>query len=75
MQHGRQAHTSGSHGQIGQEAGPGDRGALDGAVIVQAVVGLVVRYTVLFVEQVGRLVRQPVMQLRKSQFNSSVFTV
>lgn len=74
-QHGRQAHTSGSHGQTGQEAGRGDRGALDGAVTVQAVVGLVVRYTVLFVEQVGRLVRQPIVQLRKSQFNLSVFTV
>lgn len=50
-------------------------GALDGTFAVQAVVGLGVRHTVLFVEQVGRLIRQPVVQLRKSQFNFSVFTV
>lgn len=50
-------------------------GALDGAFAVQAVVGLGVGHTVLFVEQVGRLIRQPVVQLRKSQFNFSVFTV
>lgn len=48
---------------------------LDGAFAVQAVVGLAVRYAVLFIEQVGRLVWQPIMQLRKSQFNFSVFTV
>lgn len=50
-------------------------GALDGAFVVQAVIGLVVRHTVLFIEQVGRLVGQPIVQLRKSQFNFSVFTV
>lgn len=50
-------------------------GALDGPFAVQAVIGLAVRHTVLFVEQVGGLVWQPVVQLRKSQFNFSVFTV
>lgn len=49
--------------------------ALDGAFAVQAVIGLVVCHTVLFIEQVGRLVWQPVVQLRKSQFDFSVFTV
>lgn len=50
-------------------------GTLDGAFAVQAVVGLGVCHTVLFIEQVGRLIRQPIVQLRKSQFNFSVFTV
>lgn len=50
-------------------------GALDGTFAVQAVIGLVVCHTVLFIEQVGCLVWQPVVQLRKSQFNFSVFTV
>lgn len=50
-------------------------GALDGPFAVQAVVGFAVCHTVLFVEQVGGLVWQPVVQLRKSQFNFSVFTV
>lgn len=50
-------------------------GALDGPFTVQAVVGLVVCHTVLFIEQVGGLVWQTVVQLRKSQFNFSVFTV
>lgn len=53
--------------------GPG--GALDGTFTVQAMVCLVVCHTVLFIEQVGRLIWQPVVQLRKSQFNFSVFTV
>lgn len=71
--------------RLGRAAWPGATGtgglravggrALDGAFVVQAVIGLVVCHTVLFVEQVGRLVWQPVMQLRKSQFNFSVFTV
>lgn len=76
MQHGTQAHTSGIHGRTagGRQPGVGP-GALDGAFAVQAVVGLGVRHTVLFVEQVGRLIRQPIVQLRKSQFNFSVFTV
>lgn len=50
-------------------------GALDGPFAVQAVVGFAVCHTVLFVEQVGGLVWQPVVQLRKSQFNFSVLTV
>lgn len=55
--------------------GTGGRGALDGALTVEAVIGLGVRHAVLFIEQVGRLVWQPVVQLRKSQFDFSVFTV
>lgn len=49
--------------------------ALDGALAVQAVVGLAMRHTVLLREQVGSLVRQPILQVRKSQFNFRVFTV
>lgn len=87
MQHGTQAHTNGIHGQTrlrprglgrGLRNGRGEGrsgGALDGAFIVQAVIGLVVSHTVLFIEQVGCLVWQPIVQLRKSQFNFSVFTV
>lgn len=87
MQHGTQAHTNGTHGQSEAEAqwpgsGPQEQEgeglggcALDGAFVMQAMIGLVVRHTVLFIEQVGRLIWQPVVQLRKSQFNFSVFTV
>lgn len=81
MQHGRQAHTN--EVMVRQRPGPregdGRRGPvwapLDGAFVVQAVIGLAVRHAVLFIEQVGRLVWQPIVQLRKSQFNFSVFTV
>lgn len=48
---------------------------LDGSFTVHTVVGLVVSHTVLFVQQVCCLVRQTVVQLRKSQFDFSVFTV
>lgn len=88
MQRGTQAHTNGIHGQmeakaehslargLGSGRGEGRRGAtLDGAFVVQAVIGLVVSHTVLFIEQVGRLIWQTVVQVRKSQFNFSVFTV
>lgn len=71
--------------RLGRAAWPGAPGAgglralghcaLDGAFAVQAVIGLVVCHAVLFIEQVGRLVWQPVVQLRKSQFDFSVFTV
>lgn len=68
-QHGAQAHANGVRCPTAAAR------ALDGALAVQAVVGLGVRHAVLFVEQVGRLVWQPVVQLRKSQFDFSVFTV
>lgn len=64
----------GAPGTGGVRAG-GPGGALDGTFIMQAMICLVVRHTVLFIEQVGRLIWQPVVQLRKSQFNFSVFTV
>lgn len=86
MQHGTQAHTNGIHGQMEAQAEQPGRGLgggkvraggapLDGALVVQAVIGLGVRHTVLLIEQVGRLIWQPIVQLRKSQFNFSVFTV
>lgn len=82
-----QAHTNGVHTRGG---GRKERGLvplrrwdgwvvgsqlLDGSFTVHTVVGLVVSHTVLFVQQVCCLVRQTVMQLRKSQFDFSVFTV
>lgn len=48
---------------------------LDGSFTVHTVVGLVVSHTVLFIQQVCCLVWQTIMQLRKSQFDFSVFTV
>lgn len=82
-----QAHTNGVHTRGG---GRKERGLvllrrwdgwvvggqlLDGSFTVHTVVGLVVSHTVLFIQQVCCLVRQTVMQLRKSQFDFSVFTV
>lgn len=82
-----QAHTNGVHTRGGGRKEQGlvllrrwdgwvvGSQLLDGSFTVHTVVGLVVSHTVLFVQQVCCLIWQTIMQLRKSQFDFSVFTV